>query len=377
MFEHWNDSHKQGAHRVDPQTGRTPGEKQDVAKASLHLQDSLAHGATSSGDRREDSARLQESTQRSTFEQSEQLERKRQEFIHLQRRRIESKKRELSLREERVRTTADPAMNRAYKMKKKRTQRELFALEKDLRAAEEGAHLEPDAGTLPDFVIIGAQKGGTSFLYYLLTQHPLVEPAVRKEVRYFEGLFELGVEWYRWCFAQPKRKDGRRTITGEATPSYLFHAPVAKRMAETVPKARLIALLRNPVDRAYSHYQMQVKRGTEPKTFEEAIKQQRASYLSRGIYVEQLLRWSAFFSKEQMLVLKSEDFFEEPVETLKSVLNFLDLPQWEPDVSQLRESRHEGNYEQSMDSSTRRRLETYFRPYNQRLYEYLGVDFGW
>jgi hypothetical protein len=93
--------------------------------------------------------------------------------------------------------------------------------------------------------------------------------------------------------------------------------------------------------------------------------------------VEQLLRWSAFFSKEQMLVLKSEDFFEEPVETLKSVLNFLDLPQWEPDVSQLRESRHEGNYEQSMDSFTRRRLEAYFRPYNQRLYEYLGVDFGW
>jgi hypothetical protein len=377
MFEYWNEGHKKGAHRAALQTGRTSGIKQDAAKASLDRQDSLAHGARSSGDRREETARLQENTQRSTSEQGERLERKRQEFIRLQRRKIESKKRELSLREERIRTTADAAMKRAYKTKKKRTQRELSGLKKDLRAAEEGAHLEPDAGTLPDFVIIGAQKGGTSFLYHLLTQHPLVEPAVRKEVRYFEGLFGLGVEWYRWCFAQPKWKDGRRTITGEATPSYLFHAPVAKRMAETVPQARLIALLRNPVDRAYSHYQMQVKRGTEPKTFEEAIKQQRASYLSRGIYVEQLLRWSAFFSKEQMLVLKSEDFFEVPVETLKQVLDFLDLPRWEPEVSQLQERRHEGAYKQRMDPSTRRRVESYFEPYNQRLYEYLGVDFGW
>src|SRR5215210_9293703 len=341
------------------------------------MQDSFAHGTTPNSDRLEDRAPLQEKPQQSTSEQNIQLERERQGFILLQKRKIESKKRELSLMKERMRAAANPGLKRTFKTKRNMTQREMSKLKRDLRAAEGGTQFEPDAGALPDFVIIGAQKGGTSFLYHLLTQHPLVEPAVRKEVRYFEGLFDLGVEWYRWCFAQPKWIDGRRTITGEATPSYLFHAPVAKRMAETVPKARLIALLRNPVDRAYSHYQMQVKRGTEPKTFEEAIKQQRASYLSRGIYVEQLLRWSAFFSKEQMLVLKSEDFFEEPVETLKSVLNFLDLPQWEPDVSQLRESRHEGNYEQSMDSSTRRRLEAYFRPYNQRLYEYLGVDFGW
>jgi hypothetical protein len=148
-------------------------------------------------------------------------------------------------------------------------------------------------------------------------------------------------------------------------------------MAEVVPQARLIALLRNPIDRAYSHYQMQVKRGTEPLTFEEAIEQEHSSYVSRGIYVNQLLRWFEFFSKEQMLILKSEDFFERPVETMKVVLNFLNLPDWQPEAADLQQGRHTGSYKQRMDPSTRRRLEAYFEPYNQRLYECLDVDFGW
>jgi len=238
---------------------------------------------------------------------------------------------------------------------------------------------EPDIGTLPDFVIIGAQKGGTSFLYYLLTRHPLVEPAARKELHFFDKpeRFDNGAGWYRRCFPRLAWKDGRRSITGEATPSYLFDPPVAKRMAEVVPQARLIALLRNPIDRAYSHYQMQVKRGMEPRTFEEAIEQQHSSYVSRGIYVDQLLRWSEFFSKEQMLILKSEDFFERPVEILKVVLTFLDLPDWQPDASDLQQRRHTGAYKQKMDPSTRQRLEAYFEPYNQRLYECLDIDFGW
>jgi hypothetical protein len=238
---------------------------------------------------------------------------------------------------------------------------------------------EPHVGALPDFVIIGAQKGGTSFLYYLLTRHPLVEPAARKELHFFDQpeLFDNGAEWYRRCFPRLSSKDGQRSITGEATPYYLFDPPVAKRMAEIVPNARLIALLRNPVDRAYSHYQMQVKRGTEPKTFEAAIEQQNSSYVSRGIYVDQLLRWFEFFSKEQMLILKSEDFFERPIDTLKLVLTFLDLPDWQPEPSELQQRRHTGNYKQKMDPSTRRRLEAYFEPHNQRLYEHLDVDFGW
>src|SRR5215204_6554456 len=243
---------------------------------------------------------------------------------------------------------------------------------RDVPSAEQVSG-EPDIGTLPNFVIIGAQKGGTSFLYHLLTRHPLVEPAARKELHFFDNPehFDRGVEWYRRCFPRPSWKDGQKSITGEATPYYLFDPSVAKRMAQVAPQARLIALLRNPIDRAYSHYQMQVKRGLESRTFEEAIEQQRSSYLPRGIYVDQLLRWFEFFSKEQMLVLKSEDFFEDPVETLKTVLDFLGLPEWLPAESELRQRRHEGGYGEKMDPSTRHRLEAYFEPYNQKLYEYL------
>ena len=249
---------------------------------------------------------------------------------------------------------------------------------KDVSSAEQVSE-KPDVGTLPDFLIVGAQKGGTSFLYYLLTHHPLVEPAARKELHFFDQQerFDNGAGWYRRCFPQSRWKDGRRSITGEATPSYLFDPSVAKRMAEVVPQARLIALLRDPIDRAYSHYQMQVKRGTEPLTFEEAIEQEHSSYVSRGIYVNQLLHWFEFFSQEQMLILKSEDFFERPVETMKVVLNFLDLPDWQPEAADLQQGRHTGTYKQRMDPSTRRRLEAYFEPYNQRLYECLDVDFGW
>ena len=248
----------------------------------------------------------------------------------------------------------------------------------DVRSADRVSE-KPSIGALPDFVIIGAQKGGTSFLYYLLTRHALVEPAASKELHFFDSpqRFKNGAGWYQRCFPRLGWKEGQRSITGEATPSYLFDPLVPKRIAGVVPQARLIALLRNPIDRAYSHYQMQVKRGTELLSFEEAIEQPDSSYVSRGIYVDQLLRWFEFFSRDQMLILRSEDFFGSPVETLGVVLNFLELPGWRPEASELQQRRHAGTYKQKMDPSTRRRLEAYFEPYNKRLYECLGVDFGW
>jgi hypothetical protein len=90
--------------------------------------------------------------------------------------------------------------------------------------------------------------------------------------------------------------------------------------------------------------------------------------------VDQLLRWSKFFDGEQMLVLKSEDFFERTTDTLKLVQSFLDLPDWEPKTWEIHKK---GDYEQEMDPATRRRLEEFFEPHNRRLYEFLGVDFGW
>src|SRR5215213_6497402 len=187
-------------------------------------------------------------------------------------------------------------------------------------------------GPLPDFVVIGTQKGGTSFFYRLLTKHPLVKQAAVKEIHFFDKQFAQGPGWYRRCFSEGGRVVGQRTITGEASPSYLFNPHVPERMVRIVPKARLIALLRNPVDRAYSHYQMQVRRGTETRSFEKATEEevflaegQRNSiaktssslasgfyseplepYLARGLYAEQLERFSFFAEREHLLVVKSE-----------------------------------------------------------------------
>ncbi len=313
---------------------------------------------------------------------------------------IKSKKQELSHAREEMSAATDPIKRREHKKRRKRAQHEIFELERELRAAKEGVAVEPETGALPDFVVIGAQKGGTTYLYDLLTRHPLVGPAASKEVHFFDNLFDLGVEWYRSRFPRPQWKGGLRTLTGEATPYYLFHPHAAERMARVVPQARLIALLRNPVDRAYSHYQMVATRGSrETRTFEEAVKaeetrlgaerdkmldnerydsfeHQRFSYLSRGIYADQLMRWSKFFDREQMLILKSEDFFARPQHALQQVFGFLGLPEWEPDTSEFERKRNSRTYEK-MNPETRWRLEEYFEPHNRRLYAFLGRDLGW
>jgi hypothetical protein len=194
-------------------------------------------------------------------------------------------------------------------------------------------------GPLPDFVVLGTQKGGTSFFYRLLTEHPLVSGAAAKELHFFDNKFAEGVGWYRRCFSEGERVDGQRTITGEASPSYLFDQQVPQRMVRIVPEAKLIALLRNPVDRAYSHYQMEVRRGKETRSFEEATQEEMTSaegqgnivdvshaYLRRGLYAEQLERFSFFANRDQLLVVKSENLFTRRLEVLERVLRFLRLP---------------------------------------------------
>jgi hypothetical protein len=321
----------------------------------------------------------------------------------------EYEERKKRIRQERARLRielrATKESNRAekivHKKMEKGAQQEIFQLERERRAAHEQWAV---TGALPDFVIIGGKKCGTTFLYHLLGQHPLVQPAASKELLFFNALFDEGAEWYRQCFPAPRWEDGRRTITGEASP-YMTHRYAPERMAQVIPQARLIALLRNPVERAYSDYQMVARKDREHKTFEEAIRLEASAeagkarplgkegensegedravldedseYLSRGLYVDQLLRWSQFFPREQLLVLKSEDLFENPHETLKTVLEFLGLPQWEPEAEELMGGkRNEGRYEE-MDPATRRRLEEYFEPHNKRLYEFLNTDFGW
>lgn len=298
---------------------------------------------------------------------------------------LHDKRRELRQITDSIRTArrgADEGEQFEHVKRAKRKQQEIFQVQIELRAVREGAEETLATGALPDFAIIGAAKCGTTFFYHLLTKHPHVEPAATKEIHYFDMLFDESIEWYRRCFPKPRLKDGRMTITGEASPSYLFDPHAPEMMAGVVPQARLMAVLRNPVDRTLSAYYHRLRNGQETRTFEETVRASlegdpASNHLSRNIYVDHLQRWSSFFSEEQMLVVKSEDFFERPRETMKTVFDFLDLPDWEPAASDLGDRLNRGGYDQKMDPDTRQRLQGFFEPHNQRLYDFLGVDFGW
>ena len=208
---------------------------------------------------------------------------------------------------------------------------------------------------LPDFVIIGAQKAGTSSLYSYLTQHPDVIAATRKEIHYFGApAYEGGLGWYRAHFPLSgslrylQAVRGRSVLTGEASPYYLFHPHSHRRMRAVIPDAKIIVMLRNPINRALSHYQHQVRKGWEPLSFTAAIDTENArlegeldrmladeryygynywaySYQARGVYWEQLERWLSVYPREQFLFLSSEEFFADPASAYTRTQSFLGL----------------------------------------------------
>ncbi len=327
------------------------------------------------------------------FEQEENaLEDSNKALLEQKRDELKSKRQEYKRIRQQLRAAKNRPERREHRKNRDEAEQEILRLEDELREAKhrrarERAATEtdgaPTAGALPDFAIIGQRRCGTTFLYHLLTLHPHVERAASKEPHFFGVYFDEGVEWYRRFFPEPRLKDGRMTINGEATP-LMANRLAPERMASVIPDARLIALLRDPVDRAYSDYQQVVRKGREPRTFEEAIgltedgPDANSPYLARSVYVDQLRRWSEFYPEEQMLVLKSEDLYESPVGTLKTVIEFLGLPEWEPKRSAVTpKKQNKGGYEGGMAPETREKLEEFFRPHNLRLYEYLGRDLGW
>ena len=134
---------------------------------------------------------------------------------------------------------------------------------------------------LPDFLIIGTQRGGTTSLYHYLQAHPCLQATTTKEVHFFDRKYHKGLMWYRghfptvWEKACAQQVQKQAFVTGEASPSYLFHPHVYKRVAQALPQVKLIVLLRNPVDRAYSQYYHSIELGHESRSFEEAIRDEQ------------------------------------------------------------------------------------------------------
>ena len=256
---------------------------------------------------------------------------------------------------------------------------------------------------LPDFLIIGTQRAGTTSLYHYLVAHPAVAAAMpSKGVHYFDTEYGRTLRWYRAHFASvvasayARVRWRMRLLRGEASPYYLFHPDAQRRVAAVLPDAKLIVLLRNPVDRAYSHHAQEVARGFEDLPFEEALDRESArlegeaeqlladpgynsfahqhhSYLARGLYYEQLERWQLFFPREQFYVAAYERFVAEPGVVLTELHRFLGI---EPrPLATYR--RYNVRERVPMRPDTRERLEDYFAAPNRRLFDYLGVDFGW
>jgi Sulfotransferase domain len=245
---------------------------------------------------------------------------------------------------------------------------------------------------MPNFIIIGAQKCGTTSLYNYLIQHPLVAPAAQKEVHFFNLNFERGIDWYQSQF--PNIPSETNIITGEASPYYIFHPLVPQRIHDLYPQVKLIALLRNPIHRTISHYYHELRLGYETASLEVALKEepnrlkgevekivsegnyysfnhQHYTYLSRSIYAEQLKTWLDMFPREQLLILPSEEFFRSPAKTLNQVCDFLKIPPYE--LSQYT-PYNIGDYP-DIDPEIYKQLQTYFAPHNHRLEELLGKNF--
>lgn len=255
---------------------------------------------------------------------------------------------------------------------------------------------------LPDFLIIGAPRSGTSALYDYLIQHEQIQKVAYKELHFFSKYYHRGVYWYRSFFPTKnllsKLSMDKKTITGEATPTYLHYPHAAKRIHDLIPNVKLIILLRNPIDRAYSHHQYRLLRSTEETlSFEESFEREQKlkstdlekmfldknfydenfynqNYFSLGIYWEQIERWFKFFQKTQILIIDSEKFFSETKNTMNKIYDFLELPQ--QSLSKY-EKIHSSGSTEKINSNTRKNLSTFFDSHNKKLYEIINQNFNW
>ena len=257
--------------------------------------------------------------------------------------------------------------------------------------------------SLPNVLIAGGQRCGTTSMYRALIQHPAVLRAVgRKGVHYFDTAYDRGPQWYRGHFPLRRTVDGVKRRTGmtpvvlESSPYYGFHPLAASRIDTDLPGVKLIVLIRDPVERAYSAHAHELARGFETEPFERALEleaqrlageeerlvrephrvsldHQHHAYVGRGQYADLLSRLEGIFGRDRLHVVDSHRFFAEPEQVWKDTLAYLDLPDAGDPVFE----RHNARPRSPMSDELRSRLEEHFRPYDERLIEWLGWVPSW
>ncbi len=259
----------------------------------------------------------------------------------------------------------------------------------------------------PNYLVIGTKRGGTTSMARWLLDHPDVMPLfptreTRKGTYFFDVNYERGEKWYRSHFPtrsaidRRSAKVGRQQLVGEATPYYLYHPHAPARARALVPDVKVIALLRDPVQRAHSHWMERSRNDVETLSFAEAIAaeaertdgeeqlmiddssyvsfgHQHFSYVDQGRYARGLTRWYEAFPASQILTLRSEDLYQEPAETYERVLRFLDLPDHEPAAFTAWNNKPKAEFDPGLEAEIRAML----APDVAELEGLLGRSMGW
>lgn len=266
------------------------------------------------------------------------------------------------------------------------------------------------AGARPpaDFVVIGTKRGGTTSLFNYLLMHPGVlglfpQSRGRKSTEYFFSRSDgTDDRWYRSHFhterhrARVARRIGFRPISGEASPYYVWDPRIAGRIRAVAPKVRAILLLRDPVERAWSHYQERRANGVEPLSFGEALAAEDSrlegelermladdsyhsdaydwyTYRARGLYLPQIRNWLSTFPREQLLVLRSEDMYADVQGTFDRICDFLGIPGHPlPTTRTFNASTRD-----TMPAAERAELLEFYAGHNRRLADFLGWAEAW
>ena len=252
---------------------------------------------------------------------------------------------------------------------------------------------------IPDFLVIGAKRCGTTSLYQHLPEHPCISKSPYDNMGFFNDNFHLGVNWYKSFFPTTFTRKKIKSKFGnflafDVTTKYMEEESTANNVYQTKPNMKIIIILRNPVDRAYSQYHLSVRQTAERRSFEDVVEEnmnrlnkeshehyeikprfsaKEDNYLKKGLYALQLRYWLKIFPRENILTVSTEEFESNQQIIYNKIFEFLNISKFEVKNTKKMEK---GNY-QPIKSETRNLLLDYFRPHNHELFELINMEFDW